>query len=275
MNLSFLILLFILILASACFFMILPGMSRRSQVLRTCCPMVAHRGYHCKEKLIPENSMASFRAAVEKGYGIELDLHITRDGKAVVFHDNTLERMCGVKGSVESYTLAELQNFHLLNTSERIPEFSEVLSYINGRVPLLIELKIPGQNTAVCQASYELLKNYHGNFLIQSFNTLGLLWYRKHAPHILRGQLSSDLTRSEKDKPYLVCFLVKHLLLNFIGHPDFISYKLSDLPEPGVTLCRKLFRTPIAVWTLRTEESLKQGQRDYDICIFEKKNENY
>ena len=114
--------------------------------------MFAHRGYHNKEKLIPENSMAAFRAAVAHGYGIELDIHITRDGKVVVFHDDTLERMCGEHGKVEDYTLEELQKFHLLNTTERIPELQEVLEYVDGRVPLLVELKIPGRDLRVCEA---------------------------------------------------------------------------------------------------------------------------
>ena len=85
--------------------------------------------------------MAAFRAAVAHGYGIELDIHITRDGKVVVFHDDTLERMCGEHGKVEDYTLVELQKFHLLNTTERIPELQEVLEYVDGRAPLLVELR--------------------------------------------------------------------------------------------------------------------------------------
>lgn len=247
-----------------------PRTSRVSDVMQYNHMMFAHRGYHNKEKFIPENSMAAFRAAVARGYGIELDIHITKDGKLAVFHDDTLERMCQEPGGVESYTLEELRRFHLLNTTERIPELTEVLTYVDGRVPLLIELKIPGRNLAVCGASYKVLKEYRGRFMVQSFNTMGLYWYRKNAPEILRGQLSSNLTKSEEKEPYLLRFLIKYLFLNLLGRPDFISYKLKDLPNFNVSLCRVLFKTPVAVWTLRTENALEQGRTKYNMCIFEK-----
>lgn len=252
-----------------------PRTSRIEEVMRYDHMMFAHRGYHNKDKLIPENSMAAFQAAVGKGYGIELDIHITKDGRLAVFHDDTLERMCQESGGVEAYTLEELRRFHLLNTTERIPELTEVLNYVDGRVPLLIELKIPGRSLAVCGASYEVLRNYKGSFMVQSFNSMGLYWYRKHAPEILRGQLSSNLTKSKEKEPYLLRFLIKFLLLNMLGRPDFISYKLKDLPNLSVSICRGLFGTPVAVWTLRTEQALEQGQAGYNICIFEKSGSNY
>lgn len=252
-----------------------PRTTRISDVMQYDHAMFAHRGYHNKEKLIPENSMAAFHAAAAKGYGIELDIHITKDGKIAVFHDDTLERMCQKPGGVEDYTWEELRRFHLLNTTERIPELKEVLAYVDGRVPLLIELKIPGKSLAVCEASYKILKEYKGRFMVQSFNTLGLYWYRKHAPEILRGQLSSNLTKSQEKEPYLLRFLIRFLLLNMLGRPDFISYKLKDLPNFSVSVCRNLFGTPAAVWTLRTEKALKQGQAEYNMCIFEKAGADY
>ena len=206
--------------------------------------------------------MPAFRAAVAHGYGRELDIHITRDGKVVVFQDDTLERMCGGHGKVEDYTLEELRKLHLLNTTERIPELQDVLEYVDGRVPLLVELKIPGRDLRVCEASYDILKTYHGKNLVQSFNTLGLLWYHKYAPAILRGQLSSNLTADPLNDPYILRFLVKYLMLNVIGRPDFISYKLKDLPNCSVLICRWQWRIPVAVWTLRTEQALQQGKVD-------------
>ncbi len=252
-----------------------PRTTRISDMMQYNHALFAHRGYHNKEKLIPENSMAAFRAAVAKGYGIELDIHITKDGKLAVFHDDTLERMCREPGSVEDYTMEELRRFHLLNTTERIPELREVLDYVDGRVPLLIELKIPGRSLAVCEASYEVLRGYKGRFLVQSFHTMGLYWYRKHAPETLRGQLSCNLTKSEEKEPYLLRFLIRFLLLNMLGRPDFISYKLKDLPNFSVSVCRSLSGTPAAVWTLRTEKALQQGQAEYNMCIFEKSGEDY
>lgn len=275
MPVSGYIIVFLLLFLMLYLFAIWPRTSRIGDVMEYHRAMFAHRGYHNEEKYIPENSMAAFRAAMDHGYGIELDVHLTKDGKLAVFHDDTLERMCGDLGRIEGYTLAELRNFHLLNTMERIPELGEVLSCVNGRVPLLIELKISGRNLAVCRKSYEMLKNYRGRYMVQSFNTMGLYWYRKHAPEVLRGQLSSNLTKTAKKDPYILRFAVKYLLFNMLGRPDFISYKLKDLPNISVFLCRRLFHIPVAVWTLRTEKALKQGRAGYNICIFEKKGINY
>lgn len=252
-----------------------PRTTRISDVMQYNHAMFAHRGYHNKERLIPENSMAAFQAAVAKGYGIELDIHITKDGRLAVFHDDTLERMCREPGDIEGYTMEELRKFHLLNTAERIPELEEVLSYVDGRVPLLIELKIPGRDLAVCEASYRMLKEYKGRFMVQSFNTMGLYWYRKHAPEILRGQLSCNLTKSDEKEPYLLRLFIRFLLLNMLGRPDFISYKLKDLPSFSVSVCRRMFGTPVAVWTLRTGEALRKGQAEYNMCIFEKSGADY
>lgn len=256
-------------------FSILPRTSRKKEMGQYQNIKFAHRGYHSSSHLIPENSIAAFKAAARLHYGIELDVHLTKDGQVAVFHDDTLDRLCGVTGRIESYTYSELQQFFLLHTSEKIPLLSEVLSFIDGRVPLLIELKIPGRSVRICEKTYEILKTYNGPFLIQSFNTMGLHWFRLHAPHILRGQLSSNLTASPTREPYILKFMAKHLLFNFLGRPDFISYKLKDLPEISVWICRRVFQTPVAVWTLRTEKARTLGSLHYDMQIFEKEAEFY
>ena len=261
------------VVAALYLFSISPRRSRLREMRKFRATKFAHRGYHCAAKRIPENSLAAFRAALDCRYGIELDVHLTKDGQVAVFHDDTLERVCGVPGSVESHTYNELKKLFLLHTTERIPLLADVLSCINGKVPLLIELKLPGRSLKLCEKTYELLKNYKGPCLIQSFNTLGLRWFRLHAPHILRGQLSSNLTADDDTAPYILRFLVKHMLSNFLGRPDFISYKLKDLPEPGVWLCRVLFRTPVAVWTLNSEHAMRRGMAGYEMQIFEKESE--
>lgn len=230
----------------------------------------AHRGYWNMEMNIPENSLPSFQLAVEHGFGIELDLHLTKDGKIVVFHDDFLSRMCGVDLSVENTTYEELSQYHLAGTSEKIPLFSEVLALVNGKVPLLIELKLPSSNTALCSLVQKELQHYNGTYLIQSFNSLGLLWFRKHAPHILRGQLSSNLTKTEPNIPFIACFVVEYLLSNVFTRPDFVSYRLKDEKNISLMLHKYLFNTPIAVWTLHTEEELSYARSKYSIPILEK-----
>ena len=254
---------------------ICPRLSRRKDMTHYRHTMFAHRGYHCKEKGIPENSMMAFRAALANGYGIELDLHLTKDGELVVFHDDTLKRMCSRPDTIENLTSHELKSCHLLGTSETIPLFRDVLSLVDGKVPLLIELKIPTSSLQICEETLRQLQGYHGRYLIQSFNTMGIRWFRFHAPQILRGQLSSNLTADNQEEFWFFRFVVKHLLANFLGRPDFISYKLSDLPAANVWILKNLFHIPIAVWTLRTPKMLSRGKQHFDIQIFEKPCENY
>ena len=270
------ILIFIVCLCLFVLFLLFPRTGKRQELLKlyrgTC---FAHRGYHSIENGIPENSMPAFRQALSHGYGIELDVHLTKDGRLVVFHDDTLNRVCKKSGTIENLTVPELKTCRLQDTEEQIPLFEDVLSLVNGQVPLLIELKIPGRSTAICQHVHKALSCYHGNYMIQSVNTMGLFWYRRHAPEVLRGQLSSRLTKDPLKELWFLRFLAENLLLNFLGRPDFISYKLKSLPKFTVSFLRKFFGTPTAVWTLRTPEALLEGKRCYDMQIFEKHGENY
>ena len=111
--------------------------------------------------------------------------------------------------------------------------------------------------------------------MIQSFNTMGIRWFKLHAPWILRGQLSSNLTREPLKEAWIFRFIVKHLLSNFLGRPDFISYCLNDLPVVNVWILKHIFHVPVAVWTLRTSDMLKRGKQHFDMQIFERHHENY
>lgn len=271
----YMILVIFLLIPPLYFFSVWPRTSRKEQMRRYEHTLFAHRGYHCISRGIPENSLSAFRAAVKKGYGIELDVHLTRDRRLAVFHDDDLLRVCGSKESIEDLTYEELGRYRLSGTKEHIPLFTDVLSLVNGQVPLLIEMKIPSSATDICSVLCETLKSYRGPFLVQSFNTMGIRWFKLHAPDVLRGQLSDNLTKKKSREPWLLRFMVRFLLTNFLGRPDFISYKLADLPNLSVSALRSLAHTPVAVWTLRTEAALAEGIRCYDMQIFEKQNENY
>ena len=236
----------------------------------------AHRGLHDTENLIPENSMSAFKEAVKHKLAIELDIHLTRDKKVVVFHDELLKRMCQVPGTIEDSTYEELQKLRLLHTDERIPLFTEVLDYIAGRVPLLIELKLPSGDMSLCFFAAALLRDYKGPYMVQSFNSLGIRWFRKNEPSVLRGQLSNALTKDKNSAPYIVRFCVQHLLTNVLCRPDFISYKLKDTKNLSVFLTDKLLGTPTAVWTLRSKSDCIKAIQKFDMYIFEnKKNIKY
>ena len=137
------------------------------------------------------------------------------------FHDDTFERICG-RGQSEDTSYEEMQKYRLAETKERIPLLSEVLQLVDGKVPLLIEVKLPNTDTKICRKLDEELRKYHGEYMIQSFNSLVLRWMKKHRNEIPRGQLSENLTKNDRTTHYLLRFCVKYLLSNCMCRPDFI-----------------------------------------------------
>lgn len=228
---------------------------------------IAHRGFHTKDKLIPENSMAAFRAAIDHGYGIELDIQFSKDEEIVIFHDNTLERVCGVKGRVDDYTYEELSQFSLCNTKERIPLFTDFLALVDGRVPLVVELKNGPKNDELCKKAYDYLKAYQGDYCIESFHPLIVAWFKRNAPHILRGQLSAGPKEFKGElKPYQA-FALSRLLTNFATRPHFISYhkqkhsRLAKLVDAMGAMK--------VVWTVRDKDNIGAIEKQNDTVIFE------
>ena len=256
-------------LLAAVVFMTAPRMSGRRRVRPFFGVKWAHRGLHDISAGIPENSLPAFRAAADAGYGIELDVHLTKDRRLVVFHDDTFERMCGEKGLVRETGYEQIKKYRLCGTDERIPLFSEVLNAVDGRVPILIEVKLFSADTEICRYLVEELEQYRGKYMIQSFNCLVLRWLKKYKSEIPRGQLSGNLTAREKEPHYLLRFCVKYLLTNFLGRPDFISYKWTDRKNAGLWLNRAVYRTPTAAWTMHGEKSLREAEKTFDMQIFE------
>lgn len=228
----------------------------------------AHRGLHDNNSDAPENSMAAFKKAIHGGYGIEMDVQLTKDRIPVVFHDETLKRVCGVEGKVRDYTYEELQQFHLYNSQEKIPLFSEFLKMVNGRVPLIIEIKIHEDAGTVCSIADELIRAYDGPYCIESFNSVAVAWYRKHRPEVIRGQLSSNFNQPEKREAWYL-FLVHYLLCNFAGRPDFIAYDHHHKNNISRLLCRYLFGALSVAWTIKSQEELDACRKDFDLFIFE------
>ena len=229
----------------------------------------AHRGLYDNEHGIPENSMAAFRRAVDKGYGIELDVHLTADNQLVVFHDDTLTRMCGMNKKISSFLYSELMQLRLLGTEEGIPLFKDVLELIDGKVPLIIELKVDGSNqNLLCPLVWQLLSRYKGDYCIESFHPFVLQWFKRHEPQVVRGQLSCNFF---KENPHcdIVLFLMSNLMTNFFTHPDFIAYKYLDLDNPAVIYNRKLFHIMTVVWTIPGKPTYDRFKNKVDAMIFE------
>ena len=232
----------------------------------------AHRGLHKNGTSLPENSLPAIRQAADRGYGIEFDIQVTKDGVPVVFHDFTLRRMCGVEGKVCDYTLQEIRGFRLLDCGERIPTFQEALDAVDGRVPLIIEMKVEYFDLRVCRAADQILKGYSGEYCIESFNPLVLLWYRKNRPDVMRGQLSDGfIHQKEFRKPAKLApgFFLQFLVTNFVTRPDFIAYNHKYKGNPSRQLIRRLFKGKAAAWTVKSEEELKALKRHFDVFIFD------
>lgn len=248
-------------------FLISPGAHCRSlsRLGETC---FAHRGLHGNSH--PENSLSAFSCAVENGYGIELDVQLSKDGVAMVFHDRTLKRVCGVSRRLESLTFDELSELRLFGTGERIPTLSEVLELVGGKVPLVVELKNTLRCSKLSRTVAELLDRYEGVYCIESFDPLILRWFRIHRPDVLRGQLASTF-RSKANKN-LCPFVLHHLLFNFLSRPDFIAYDERFCHTPVLKLCTSGFLSFTAVpvlWTVNSQERMNSLRGAFKYFIFE------
>ncbi len=253
-----------------------PGKAMRSRLAGR---KYAHRGLYDNAGSVPENSLGAFMAAAERGYAIELDIRLTKDGRVVVFHDGTLERMCGIARPVEELTLAELGELRLLDTEEGIPEFGYFLSALDGRVPLLIEFKtdLPGGGVAerLCEAAMAVLDGYDGPYVVESFDYLVLEWFRSRRPDVMRGQLAMGLRcyepamgrRAAAALPAYRKAGLSWLLYNHRGRPHFVAYRFQDAGL-AVRLCRALGAMS-AAWTVKAPDDAERLLRSWDSIIFE------
>ena len=249
--------------------LIMPRVYKKPSVKPLMYHHYAHRGLHDNASKAPENSLAAFRLAVESGYGIELDVQLSKDNIPVVFHDYSLKRMCGVDKKVHELTFDELQMLHLLNTQENIPLFRDVLTLIAGKVPLIVEIKIEGKDTHVCPIAAELLDGYAGDYCIESFNPLCLVWYRKNRPTVIRGQLASNFIAEKEPGNKALYICLQNLLLNCMTKPDFIAFDVKYAHMLSFSLCHRLYHTLCVAWTIRSQAQLDAARGRYDLFIFE------
>ena len=191
----------------------------------------AHRGLHSRDRSVPENSLAAFTLATRAGYGVELDVQLSRDGQVVVFHDVTLKRVCGVDKRVEELSFEELRALRLCGTEQRIPLLTEALRAIRGAGPVIVELKNGTRNLELCEKTCAILEQYRGDVCVESFNPFIVTWFRFHARDLLRGQLASPMSDFRKDgMGRTMAFLLSHNLFNGLARPQFIAYKIGYRP---------------------------------------------
>jgi len=230
----------------------------------------AHRGLWNAQR--PENSLSAFQAAVEGGFGIELDVHLTADGQLVVHHDDSLKRMCGLDQKVAQTTLKEIRSLRLLDTDELVPTFDEVLEAVAGRVPLMVEIKVEkGNHAPLCAAVYERMQRYHGLWCMESFQPQAVQWFRTNAPEVIRGQLAFNHVGQGKGwQGKLLNIGIASLLQNLLSRPDFVSYEAKSEKWYSLPMrVMRLARPWLSAWTVRSQKDMDALRKKYDIQIFE------
>lgn len=229
----------------------------------------AHRGYFDNDK-IPENSISAFKKAIRYKYNIELDVHLTKDDKIVVFHDYNLRRVCGINKNIEDCTYDELLKYNLFNTKCKIPLFDQVLKLVDGKVSLLIETKSFNRKCKLEELLSNKLDDYNGKFAIQSFNPFSIYWFKKHRKKYVRGLLSGDF-RHNKTMSNIRKKIMKSLVLDTFLKTNFISYDIRSLPNKKINKKKK--KKIIIGWTIKDKKQYVFSKKYCDNYICENMNE--
>ncbi|HEY0313616.1 MAG TPA: glycerophosphodiester phosphodiesterase family protein [Allosphingosinicella sp.] len=221
----------------------------------------AHRGLHGGERI--ENSRAAFAAAIEAGFGIELDVQLSGDGVAMVFHDYQLDRLTDAHGDVAAHSADELAAIRLRGTDEPIPTLAEILALIAARAPLLIEVKSPDRHVrALCGAVDAALAPYLAPVGVMSFNPEVGRWFARRRPERLRGLVVTENGKSGR------LGRIKRNLSLWRAKPDFLAYDIRDLPSDVAALVR-FGGTPVYTWTVRTDDDRARAAAHADQIVFE------
>ena len=225
---------------------------------------IAHRGLHSDN--VAENSMPAFSLAVEHNYNIELDVHLTSDGEVVVFHDDTLTRMCGVDKKISECSYSELSNYTLASTEDKIPTLRQVLEFVDNRVDVLIEIKNTGKVGKLESATYDILAPYSEHVSIQSFNPFSVKWFKDNAPSIPRGILATwDYTPSQK---WPISYMLRAMWLNPLAKPHFIAYDEKYILTSKY-LKKRRKNLKVLSWTVTSKARYDEISSMVDNIIFE------
>jgi glycerophosphoryl diester phosphodiesterase len=232
---------------------------------------IAHRGLHDPSRGVVENSASAIAAAIARGFAVEVDLQSTRDDRAIVFHDDQLDRLTGEKGAVRERAAQDLTAIALRGSQDRILSLGALLALINDRVPLLIEIKGKWNGGGRFETTIaEELANYSGRVAVMSFDPRCVARFRALSPHIPRGLVSERFADSRywlKLSPWRR-FAMRNLLTSAFARPDFIAYDIRALPASAPRIARAL-GLPLLTWTVRSEEEKERAQRYADAMIFE------
>lgn len=216
---------------------------------------IAHRGLWTET--FPENTLPAYENAAQNGYPIEMDVQMSVDGQLFCFHDDNMKRMTGIDKDIRTLTAEEISSTSV--QGEKIPTFKEFLDTVNGRVPLLIEIK-QQLNKGIEKKVVAALKDYKGEYVLQSFDPFVMLKIKKLVPNVIRGQLGQG-----NDKKGLKWKLIRNLSLNFLVKPDFVHYSVWDLP-----ISKKITNgLPLICFTVTNNEELQKAQKYAKNYVFQ------
>ena len=220
---------------------------------------------------IPENSLLSVKKAIDNGYGVKIDVRLTKDGIPIAFADHDLFRICGVDGSVEETPWKDLKDLKLLETKECICTLKEVLDKVNGDVPIIINLISWRDNYgSLCLGVKGELEHYDGVFAVESFDYRILHWFKAYEPEILRGQILERQTYTGRDLfGIIMCFARNCLLTNFISSPDFISVNYHDRRSVSLMYCKLLYHVPVVYFNVSSDKEYELSRYDDAGVVFE------
>ncbi|HSH62908.1 glycerophosphodiester phosphodiesterase family protein [Methyloceanibacter sp.] len=230
----------------------------------------AHRGLHDATRGVVENSLSAVKAAMGKGYGIEVDLQCAAGGMPVIFHDDTLGRLTEETGPVAARSMETLCRIPLRGSTDFILSLPDLLTLVDGHVPLLLEVKSTWRRDGAFEANItKLLAPYEGPVGVMSFDPYSVAAFRDAAPSLARGLVSErfdarvwpELTAGQR-------FGMRHLFTAAFARPNFIAYDVQALPAPA-PLAARLFGLPLLAWTVRTREERERALRYADAMIFE------
>ena len=228
---------------------------------------IAHRGLHDAASGVIENTPSAFRAAIEGGYGIEVDLQITADGEAMVSHDDVLGRLTDGEGRLDAMTAAALKRVPFKATADRMLTLSEFLDLVAGRSTLAIELKgrFAGDNR-VAERAAKVLTGYSGPAAVMSFDPGLIAAVRALAPGIVRGLVGMSRVPGS---PTQGMSALRYIRQAFAASPQFLAYRVADLTTAPPLIARHLLRRPVLTWTVRTPADRDMAARHADQMIFE------
>lgn len=235
---------------------------------------IAHRGLHDKANGVIENTLSAAEAAIARGFPIELDVQLTADKEAIVFHDFDLNRLTGETGLVAERKLSELTGIGIVGAKagDRIPSLKQFLDTIAGRVPLVIEIKSKfNGDMTLTKRVVEVLNDYRGPFVIKSFDPQIVAHLRQNAPHITRGFIG-ELDYASKADDFMTDEL-RHYLSNMLHfsetQPQFLSWKVHNLPCAAPYLAKVIGNLPLMTWTVRNPEDRARAEKHADQMVFE------